>query len=93
MALGLGVQLRSKSVVALLHIEGQLCLCQTHWLNQSEQVELSVVQSLLSRNDIDVNGSTPYFHNSLALTAGWGYLSIVRYLVDCDARLDSVASL
>jgi hypothetical protein len=53
---------------------------------------LSVVKALLNQGDIDVNGWARYFDSPLTLAAGQGHLSIVQYLLDCGARLDSVAS-
>ena len=58
---------------------------------------LPVLKSLLERNEslsasADVNDLTPYFHSPLTLAAAWGHLGIVRHLLDCGARLDSVSS-
>ena len=52
---------------------------------------LSLVKTLLKSDDIDVNGRARYFESPLTLAAGRGHLSIVQYLLDCGARLDSVA--
>ncbi|KAI1868397.1 hypothetical protein JX265_007220 [Neoarthrinium moseri] len=51
---------------------------------------LPIIALLLQ--DTDVNGTTPYFHGLLTLAATYGHLDVVRYLLTCGARLDSVFS-
>ncbi|KAI1840389.1 hypothetical protein JX266_013397 [Neoarthrinium moseri] len=54
---------------------------------------LPLVASLLQNNSLtDVNGTTPYFHDLLTLAATYGHVDVVRYLLSCGARLDSVFS-
>ena len=60
--------------------------------------DVSVLERLLAGEcspslpaSIDVNGTTPYFHDCLTLAAARGHVAAVAYLLGRGARIDSIA--
>lgn len=58
---------------------------------------MSVLALLIADNcslplsaSIDLNGSTPYFHDCLTLASARGHYAVVEHLLECGARIDSI---